>query len=90
MIRRWNTPRPPDPVEPRRPQMPPQRRPPEEALRAARRLADPNNAAGFAAYLRSCEPAWTAAQYGDRDPQVLAQAAAYQRFWILGGDHDAS
>jgi len=40
----------------------------------------------FAAWLRSCEPAWNAAKYGDRDPQVLARAAAYQRFWILGGD----
>lgn len=41
------------------------------------------DAAAFAAYLRSCEPAWTAAQYGDRDPQVLAQAEAYARFWCL-------
>lgn len=66
------------------------RRVPDAAHRAALRLADATPTIAFAAWLRSCEPAWTAVQYGDRDPQVLAQAEAYQRFWCLNPTQEMS
>lgn len=33
------------------------------------------------AYAASCRPAWVAYCFGDRDPQVVAEAAAYARFF---------
>jgi hypothetical protein len=41
----------------------------------------PKDVAWYAAYARSCRPGWEAARYGDRDPQVLAQAQVYSN-WI--------
>lgn len=46
-------------------------------------LIPPAEVAAWAAYARSCRPAWEAARYGDRDPAVLELAAVFAD-WIGG------